>query len=69
MNFILEKKDFYKEDDVVLIYYWYNNMITPVKIIKRIKGKYLVTHKVSRSKIWNAPDEIIIPSEIIDKLK
>jgi hypothetical protein len=67
MKFILEYKSFYKEGDIVLIEYWYNDMITPVKILKKISKKsYKVTHNVPNSKIKNAPDEIIKLSDIID---
>ncbi len=65
MKFILEYKSFYKEGDVVLIKYWYNKMITPVKIIETRKGKYLVSHNIDGSKIQNAPDELIEKTKII----
>jgi len=67
MKFLLEYKSFYKEGDVILIEYWYNDMITPVKIIEKLsKVSYKVTHNVSNSKIFNAPDEVIKSSDIID---
>lgn len=67
MKFLLEFKSFYKEGDVVLIEYWYNDMITPVKIIEKVsKVSYKVSHNVPNSKIFNAPDEIIKSSDIID---
>ena len=67
MNYLFEFKSFFKEGDVVLIEYWYNDMITPVKIIERVsKQKYKVSHNIEESKIWNAPDEIIKSSDIID---
>jgi hypothetical protein len=66
MKHLLERKQYYKPDDVVLIEYWYNHMITPVKI-KEIKGrKYIVSHNIPESKIFNAPDESINSSDIID---
>ena len=65
MKFILEYKTFYKEGDVVLIEYWYNHMICPVKILEKQGRKYLVTHNIPGSKICNAPDETIKTSEII----
>lgn len=65
MKFILEYKSFYKEGDIVLIKYWYNRMITPVKIIESRKGKYLVSHNITESKIQNAPDELIEKTKII----
>jgi hypothetical protein len=67
MKFLLEFKSFYKVDDVVLIEYWYNDMVTPVKIVEKIsKVSYKVSHNVPNSKIFNAPDEIIKSSDIID---
>lgn len=67
MKFLLEYKSFYKEGDVVLIEYWYNQIITPVKIIEKISKKSLkVSHNISNSKIQNAPDEIIKTGDIID---
>lgn len=67
MQFIVEFKSFYKVDDVVLIEYWYNDMITPVKIIEQTSPRsFKVTHNIPQSKIFNAPDEIIKSSDIID---
>jgi len=65
MKFILEYKSFYKVDDIVLIEYWYNHMVTPVKILEKRGSKYLVSHNISESKIKNAPDEFIKVSKII----
>jgi hypothetical protein len=65
MKFILEYKNYYKEGDIVMIEYWYNNMVTPVKILEKVKNKFLVTHKIQHSKIQNAPDETIKSLEII----
>ena len=72
MKFILEYKEFYKEGDIVYIHYWYNYMITPVKIIgKTKKGEspsgFKISHDVEGSVIRNAPDEIIKSSKILDK--
>jgi hypothetical protein len=70
MKFLLEYSSFYKEGDIVLIEYWYNHMITPVKIIEKKSKKSLkVSHNISESKIKNAPDEIIKNTEIIDILR
>ena len=70
MQFIVEFKSFYKVDDVVLIEYWYNDMITPVKIIEKTSPRtFKVTHKIPESKIFNAPDEIIKASDILDSAK
>jgi hypothetical protein len=66
MKFLLEFKSYYKEGDIVLIEYWYNDMIVPVKIIKKDKRSFKVTHNIPESKISNAPDEIIKSSDIID---
>lgn len=67
MKFLLEYKSFYNVGDVVLIEYWYNDMITKVKIVERVsKISYKVTHNIEGSKIFNAPDEIIKSSDIID---
>ncbi len=67
MKFLLEFKSFYNVGDVVLVEYWYNDMVTPVKIIEKVsKISYKVSHNVPNSKISNAPDEIIKSSDIID---
>jgi hypothetical protein len=70
MNYLFEFKSFYKEGDIVLIEYWYNDMITPVKIIEKLSSKsFRISHKLTESKIFNAPDEIIKSSDILDKSK
>lgn len=70
MKFILEFKAFYKEGDIILIEYWYNDIITPVKILEKLsKQSFKVTHKIDESKIFNAPDEVIKTSDIIDIYK
>ena len=69
MNFIVEYKSFYKEGDTIYIEYWYNNMITAVKIKEKQGNKYLVSHLVKESKIQNAPDELITSSKIISKVQ
>ncbi len=67
MKFISEFNSFFKEGDVVLIEYWYNDMITPVKILERVsKVSYKVSHNIPESKIFNAPDEIIKSRDILD---
>jgi hypothetical protein len=67
MKFLLEYKSFYKEGDIVLIQYWYNDMITPVKILEKVsKRKYKISHNIEQSKIFNAPEEDINISDIID---
>jgi hypothetical protein len=70
MKFLLEFNSFYNEGDIVLIEYWYNDMITPVKIVEKVsKLSYKVSHNVPNSQIQNAPDEIIKKSDIIDKAR
>lgn len=70
MEFLVEYKSFYKKGDLVLIFYWYNGMITPVKIIDVVsKNKFRVSHNVEMSNIKNAPDEEIKNSDIIDYFK
>jgi hypothetical protein len=70
MKFILEFKSFYNVGDIVLVEYWYNDMITPVKIVEKVsKSSYKITHNIPQSKIQNAPDEIIKSSNILDKLR
>jgi hypothetical protein len=67
MKFLLEFNSFYKEGDIVLVEYWYNDIVTPVKILEKIsKVSYKVSHNVPNSEIFNAPDEIIKSSDIID---
>ena len=70
MKFLLEFKSFYNEGDIVLIEYWYNDMITPCLIVEKVsKVSYKVSHNVPNSKIKNAPDEIIKKSDIIDNAR
>lgn len=70
MKFLLEYKSFYQEGDIVLVEYWYNDMLTPVKIVEKIsKSRFKVSHDVEGSAIKNAPDEIIKSSDILDKHK
>ncbi len=70
MRFICEFKSFYNEGDIVLVEYWYNDMLTPVKILEKISSKsYKVSHNISQSKIQNAPDEIVKTTDIIDKYR
>jgi len=66
MNYLLEFKNYYKEGDLVLIEYWYNGMITPVKILEKVGRRFKVTHNISQSQIFNAPDETVSSSDIID---
>jgi hypothetical protein len=69
MNFLFEFKSFYKEGDIVLIKYWYDEILTPVKIIEKVGRRYKVSHNVKQSDIFNAPDEFITIKDIIDKLE
>lgn len=66
MRFLLEFKNYYKVDDIVLIEYFYKDILTPVKIIEKSKNSYKVTHNIKESKLHNAPDEKIKSSDIID---
>jgi hypothetical protein len=68
MKFILEFKSFYDVGDTIIIEYWYNDMLTPVKIVEKIsKMSFKVTHNIPESEIKCAPDEIIKSSDIIDR--
>lgn len=70
MRFICEFKSFYNEGDIVLVEYWYNDMITPVKILEKISSKsYKVSHNIQQSKIKNAPDEVVKTTDIIDSFR
>lgn len=69
MNYLLENKNFYNNGELVLMKYWYNGMITPVEILEREGRKYRVTHNNEYSEIKNAPEELIMPYEIIDRYK
>lgn len=70
MKFLLEYntyKEKYKENDIVLIEYWYNEMITPVKIVKVLsKVSFEISYNVPNSKIKNAPNQVIKLNDIID---
>jgi hypothetical protein len=65
MKFILEFTSFYKKGDIVLIKYWYNKMVTPVRIKSVRKDGYLISHNINESKIQNAPDELLPATKII----
>ena len=69
MDFILEYKSFYNVDDIVVVEYWYNGMLTPVKITERRGSKVVISHNIKQSKIQNAPDELIALNKILDKFK
>lgn len=69
MKFLVEFKSYYQVGDIVLIEYWWNDMITPVKILEKNKRSYKITHNIPESKIFNAPDEIIQTSDIIDHFR
>ena len=67
MKYIKEYNSFkLNEGDTVLIHYWYNNMVCPVKVISKKGRKFLVSHDVDGSKIRNAPDELVSKEDIID---
>ena len=70
MKFIVEFKSFYKVGDIVLIEYWWDDMITPVKILEQMSPRTLkISHNIPQSKINNATDEIIKTSDIIDYVR
>lgn len=56
----------YKEGDLVLIEYWYNGMLTPVKIVEKNGSIYTISHDIKDSKINKAPNSKIKKSDIID---
>ncbi len=67
MRLILEFNSFrYEVDEIVLIKYWYNDMITPVKILSKKGGYITISHNIKESKIWNAPEQRIKSNQIID---
>ena len=67
MNKILENlaKNNYYINDIVIIEYWYNNMVTPVKIVEKQGKNYIISHNIEQSKIRNAPNEKIGNTDII----
>ena len=69
MDFILEYKSFYNVDDIVVVEYWYNGMLTPVKITERRVVKLSYHTILNNPKIQNAPDELIALNKILDKYK
>jgi len=70
MKFLLEFNSFYNIGDIVLIEYWYHDILVPVKVVEKIsKNKLKVSHNIPESKIPNAPDEIIKTSDILDKYR
>lgn len=69
MKYIIEKKDYYKIGDKIILEYWYNDIITICKIIDIVGRKYKISHNIDESKIFNAPDEMIKTSDIIDIYK
>jgi hypothetical protein len=66
MKYLLESKYHYKVGDLVIIEYWYNNMLTVCKIVDVIGRKYKVSHNLPESEIKGAPDEMVKSSDIID---
>lgn len=59
----------FKVDDYVLMEYWYNDILTPVKIIDKTGRTYLVSHNIEESEIQNAPDEKITKERIVDHFR
>ncbi len=67
MRLLLEFNSFrYEIGTIVLVKYWYNEMVTPVKIIEKKGGYITISHNIKESKIWNAPDQKIKSTQIID---
>lgn len=66
MKYLLEFKSYYSEGDIVYIEYWYNGMLTPVTLLERIGRSWKISHQNQYSTIFNAPDEIIKTSDIVD---
>lgn len=71
-DIILEKKE--KEarmpGDVVLINYWENDEIIPVKILKAFgRNKYSISYDVNDSVLSGSPDGIIDRNDIISSVK
>lgn len=60
----------YELNNIVLIEYWYNDMITPVEIIEIINQRsYLVSHNTPKSNIKNAPNQVVKSTDIIDIMR
>jgi hypothetical protein len=66
MRFILEYKKWFDVEDIVWIEYWYEDILTPCKVLEKSGNKYLITHNIEESKIKNAPDEWIKSTDVID---
>ena len=66
MKYLIERKSYYNIGDKILIEYWYNDIITVVSIVSKEGRSYQVTHNITESKLFNAPDEKIKSSDIID---
>lgn len=66
---IFEASNSYAEGDIVLIKYWENGEIVPVKIVKKSGPGYLVSFKTGLSGYDRAPDQVIKPYDIIQVYK
>jgi hypothetical protein len=52
--------------DIVYIRYWLTGDITPVKIVEKpSKNVFIVSHKVEKSQLFNAPNHSIKKGEIL----
>ena len=61
MKFILEFKSFYKVGDIVLIEYWYDDIITKVKVVEQLSPRsFKVTHNIPESEIKNESNYFIL---------
>ena len=56
----------FNEGDIVLIEYWYNNLLIPVKITEKKGRKYHISYNIEDNLLKNAPDEVILKADIID---
>lgn len=56
----------FKEDDIVLIEYWYNDLLLPVKIIKKDGRKYHISFDIAENSLQKAPEQIIKKEDIVD---
>lgn len=57
----------YQVGDVVFINYWLSGDMTPVKLIEKKSGAFIVSHKVKNSSFFNAPDHVIKIGDIVGR--
>lgn len=56
----------FKEGDIVLIEYWYNDILLPVEIIEKKGRKYRISFNIEDNILKGAPEEIIKKEQIVD---